>query len=121
VQISFSFSDCREPLILDETEAYRCIVVGRVRRLLTITCSPLDVQSDGDTQVWDDTRAWLELHLYDDNGQLDEFHKFKSSKRCYYVPLGWGGWTVAKRVSVVHLRESCVLNHRVEWDISDQP
>jgi hypothetical protein len=51
------------------------------------------------------------------------FISFKQSEARYYVPLGWGGWTIARRISLpVDFINSQyrIYNHRMLWQIADR-
>jgi hypothetical protein len=51
------------------------------------------------------------------------FLRFKLTTRRYYLPLGWQGWTVAKRISLIPdplRRQLTLFNHRVKWNIADR-
>ncbi len=87
------------------------IVVGRISRLLSLKHrgQPL---------------AWLEVCLAQhvpDRHPL--FIGFKLSEARYYVPLGWGGWTVARRISLpIDFINSQyrIYNYRMLWLMADQ-
>jgi hypothetical protein len=104
-QIRFIFKDTRR-LILEDSETQR-VVIGKIARLLTIEC-------DGRA------RPWLELELGELAGFRDGFLEFRFGARRFYLPFGWNGWTVAKRVHLVRQRNGVVYNHRVRWHIGDR-
>jgi hypothetical protein len=113
IQIELSFiddADSATPL-LPAHELARRVAVGKVTRFLSM-------EFDGET--W----PWMELVLGEhlNNTDLDYMCFAFGATRCY-VPLGWGGWTVARRVSLARdpTNPRCTLiNHRVRWYLGDQ-
>ncbi|ELR11843.1 uncharacterized protein ACA1_363430 [Acanthamoeba castellanii str. Neff] len=73
--------------ILNKSKTQR-VMIRRISQLLRITC---------DNKV----RPWVELELGDLRGVSDGFLEFGLSQRRFYLPFGWNGWTVAKRVHLV--------------------
>ncbi|ELR24549.1 uncharacterized protein ACA1_171220 [Acanthamoeba castellanii str. Neff] len=92
--------------ILDESET-QCVVIGRISRLLRIACDNV-------------VKAWVELELGDLRGVSDGFLEFRLSQRRFYLPFGWNGWTVAKRVHLVQQHAGLLYNHRVRWHLGDR-
>ncbi|ELR13517.1 uncharacterized protein ACA1_247210 [Acanthamoeba castellanii str. Neff] len=92
--------------ILDESET-QCVMIGRISRLLRIACDNV-------------VKAWVELELGDLRGVSDGFLEFRLSQRRFYLPFGWNGWTVAKRVHLVQQHAGLLYNHRVRWHLGDR-
>jgi hypothetical protein len=82
------------------------------------------VDEESGTTVVGVMQPWMELRLGQPLG-LNQigYHGFRFGDTCYYLPLGWHGWTVARRVSLAHdhlAHTVTVINHRLKWYIGDQ-
>ncbi|ELR14995.1 uncharacterized protein ACA1_211490, partial [Acanthamoeba castellanii str. Neff] len=84
-----------------------CVVIGRISRLLRIACDNV-------------VKAWVELELGDLRGVSDGFLEFRLSQRWFYLPFGWNGWTVAKRVHLMQQHAGLLYNHRIRWHLGDR-
>lgn len=94
-----------------------CIVVGTITRLLMVRLNGTPL-------------PWLEMRLgeiQNDEAPLNYLCFKLDEKRRYYIPLGWGGWTVAKRLLLMcnpmAVRSNHTLflyNHRIKWEITDR-
>lgn len=107
----FVFSDDRSIRLLPPGDPHERVVVARIARVLSI-------EHKGERMPWLEVcfaqrvldRHWL-------------FLSFKMREARFYVPLGWGGWTIARRISLradysnvqYHL-----YNHRTLWLLADR-
>jgi hypothetical protein len=107
IQIAFSFRD--EDNILQVADADQ-VVLGQISRLLTVECQ-------------NETKPWIEIKLSKKQPSKAGFLRFKESAILYYIPLGWNGWTIAKRAFICGdptTRGETIYNHRVKWQLADQ-
>ncbi|ELR18688.1 uncharacterized protein ACA1_394540 [Acanthamoeba castellanii str. Neff] len=98
--------DNSQHAILDESKT-QCVVIGRISRLLHIACDNV-------------VKAWVELELGDLRSVSDGFLKFWLSQRRFYLPFGWNGWTVTKRVHLVQQHAGLLYNHHIRWHLGDR-
>jgi hypothetical protein len=77
------------------------------------------VNEESGTTMVGAMQPWMELRLGEALGVNPiGFHCFKLGDTCYYLPLGWHGWTVARRVDLSHGPLACpmmVIDHRLKW------
>lgn len=85
-QIELSFIDDANQVtpLLPAHELSQRVAVGKITQFLSIKC-------DGETWPWME----LELGKRLDDTDLGYMHFVLGATQCY-VPLGWGGWTVAR-------------------------
>ncbi len=111
VQLDFVFQDQHpHARFLQQSEEKRWVVVGIISRILTIRCNSK-------------TLPWLELQLgelkWPPNGR---FLQFKFGNGRYYLPLGWNGWTIARRISLSTdpTTKRTIYNYRAKWFLGDR-
>ncbi|ELR12033.1 uncharacterized protein ACA1_353350 [Acanthamoeba castellanii str. Neff] len=92
--------------ILDESKTQH-VMIRRISCLLCIACDNV-------------VKVWVELELGDLCGVSDGFLEFRLSQRRFYLPFGWNGWTITKRVHLMQQHAGLLYNHRVRWHLGDR-
>lgn len=99
--------------LLPPEERARTVVVGKITRILTI-------QAIGEATK----QPWLELLLGEkQEAGTGRFPRFKMGEARYYVPLGWHGWSIARRIGLCAdptNRGMVLYNYRMVWYLGDK-